>query len=218
MEMRLQQRLHHVQIRKDHTRVPGIQKALSKQGGPVRQGGRGHPRVGLDHPLCSGRPAPFFCCELRVSPVVVPVEALWVRRARDGRAVSERASRPGRCPASPLGPSCRPVSCLAHFLFLMTWSLGNMQVPRRGARGPGRWPASLLLLWTDEQEDSLPETRDWASRSKDLIKTSCRAEETRREGRGRDSPGQDGALGKPVFRANGTKSSCAPGSVLLAAR
>ena len=48
----------------------------------------------------------------------------------------------------------------------------------------------------------MPETRDWASCSKDLIKTSCRAEETRREGRGRDSPGQDGALGKPVFRAN----------------
>lgn len=82
----------------------------------MRRGGRGHPRVGLDHPLCSGCPAPLFCCELRVSPVVVPVEALWVCRARDGRAVSRL---PGLAAAQhlPLGPPAGPSHALCTFSF-----------------------------------------------------------------------------------------------------
>lgn len=92
----------------------------------MRQGGRGHARVeSLDHPLCSERPAPLFCYELRVSRMVVPVEALWVRRTKTaGRSVSRL---PGLAAAQCLPWALLPaLPCLAHFLSLMTQSLGSM--------------------------------------------------------------------------------------------
>lgn len=54
-----------------------------------------------------------------------------MRRDRDGRAASEQASRPGCCPASPLGPSCR--SCHALSTFSNDAELGEHRSSLKGA-------------------------------------------------------------------------------------
>ena len=152
--------------------------------------------------------------------MVVPVEALWVRR--DLMAGWSVSRLPGLVAARrlPLGPPAglaMPCTlCLSNDAELGEHgsSLKGAPMVLRGGR-----PHSCCSGQTSKQEDSLPETRDWASRSKDLIKTSCRVKETRREGRGRDSPGWDGRSREACLQGKlGTKSGCAPGSVLLAVR